>query len=290
MKWWQFIVIILGGTAIVWPLAASGQAPPSAGPVIGFLSSRAAGESSDVVSAFHRGLSEIGYVEGQNLAIEYRWAEGQYDRLPAFAAEMVRLPVSVLVAVGGEPSALAAKAATSTIPIVFTTGGDLTKVGLVASLSRPGGNATGISLLTTATEAKRLALLHELAPKAVVIGALVNPRYQEADAQSRELQEAARVIGLRLLISQAKDEKELEAAFAAFVQNRIDALLLSADPFFDTKRHRIVAWAAERQLRCLPLSGLRRGRRTDELRNQHHRWVPSRGQLYRANSQGREAG
>lgn len=172
MKWWQFIRIILGGTAIVWSLAASGQAPPGSGPVIGFLSSRSATDSAHLVSAFRKGLSENAFVEGQNVDVEYRWAEGRYDRLPAFAAEFVRRPVAVLVAVGGEPSALAAKAATSTIPIVFTTGGDPIKIGLVSSLSRPGGNATGVSLLTTAPEAKRLEFLHELAPNAAVVGAL----------------------------------------------------------------------------------------------------------------------
>jgi putative tryptophan/tyrosine transport system substrate-binding protein len=182
------------------------------------------------------------------VAIEFRWAQGQYDRLPALAVDLVGRRVAVLVAVGGEPSALAVKAATSTIPTVFTTGGDPVKIGLVASYNRPGGNATGVSLLTTVAESKRLGLLHELAPNAAVAGVLINPNYQEADAQARELQDAARAIGLRIHILYAKNEGELESAFAMFVQERIDALLLSADPFFDTKRDRIVAFAAQHRL------------------------------------------
>jgi putative ABC transport system substrate-binding protein len=182
------------------------------------------------------------------VAIEYRWAQGQYDRLPALAADLVSRGITLLVAVGGEPSALAAKAAAPTIPLVFTTGGDPVKIGLVTSLNRPGGNATGVSLLTTTPEAKRLGLLHELVPSAAAIGALINPNYQEAEGQSRELQEAARSIGRQLHIVYAKSEGELESAFATLVQERADALLVSADPFFDTRRDQIVAFAAQRRL------------------------------------------
>jgi putative ABC transport system substrate-binding protein len=217
-------------------------------PVIGFLSSRSPGDSAYLVVAFRKGLSEVGYDDGQNVAIEFRWAEGRYERLPALAADLVNRQVAVLVAVGGEPSALAAKAASSTIPLVFTTGGDPVKIGLVASLNRPGGNATGVSLLTTAPESKRLGLLHELAPSAALIGVLINPNYQEAEAQSRELQEAARSIGQRLHIVNAKNDEELESAFATLVQERANALLVSADPFFDTKRDRIIAFAARYRL------------------------------------------
>jgi putative tryptophan/tyrosine transport system substrate-binding protein len=238
-------ITLLGGAA-TWPLAARAQQPVM--PVVGFLSSRSPDESKHLVAAFRTGLQTVGYVEGQNVAIEYRWAEGQYARLPELAADLVRRGVAVLVTTGGEPSALAAKEATSTIPIVFTVGGDPVKVGLVASLNRPGGNATGVSLLTTAPEAKRLGLLNEVVPNAAVFGVLINPNYQEAEAQSREVQDAARAIGRQIQIANAGNDRELEAAFAALVQQRASALLVSADPFFDTRRDRIVALAAQFKL------------------------------------------
>ncbi len=239
-------IAFLSSAAVAWPLAAHAQQPQTL--VIGFLSSRSPGDSAYLVAAFRRGLGETGYVEGQNVAIEFRWAQGQYDRLPALVADLVNRQVAVLVAVGGEPSALAAKAASSTIPLVFTTGGDPVKIGLVDSLNRPGGNATGVSLLTSTPEAKRLGLLHELVPSAALIGVLINPNYQQAEAQARELQEAARSIGQRLHVVNAKNEGELESAFATLVQERADALLVSADPFFDTKRDRIIAFAAQYRL------------------------------------------
>jgi putative ABC transport system substrate-binding protein len=238
-------ITLLGGAA-TWPLAARAQQPVM--PVVGFLSSRSPDESKHLVAAFRTGLQTVGYVEGQNVAIEYRWAEGQYARLPELAADLVRRGVAVLVTTGGEPSALAAKEATSTIPIVFTVGGDPVKVGLVASLNRPGGNATGVSLLTTAPEAKRLGLLNEVVPNAAVFGVLINPNYQEAEAQSREVQDAARAIGRQIQIANAGNDRELETAFAALVRQRASALLVSADPFFDTRRDRIVALAAQFKL------------------------------------------
>jgi putative ABC transport system substrate-binding protein len=238
-------IATLGGAA-AWPLTVRAQQP--AMPVIGFLSSRSPGDSTTLVAAFRKGLSEAGYIEGQNIAIEYRWAEGQYDRLPALAAELVHRNVAVLVATGGEPSALAAKGATSAIPIVFTVGGDPVKDGLVASLNRPGGNATGVSLLTTTPEAKRLGLLHELVPGAAVVGVLIDPNSPDGEAQSRELRDAARTIGQRIHIANAKNEEELDLAFATFVQERADALLVSSDPFFDTRRDRIIAFAAQRRM------------------------------------------
>jgi putative tryptophan/tyrosine transport system substrate-binding protein len=237
----------LGGTAATWPLVVYAQQQPVV-PVIGYMSSRSPADSTVLVAAFRKGLSEAGYVEGQNVAIEYRWAEGQYDRLPAMAADLVQRGAAVLVTTGGEPSALAAKAATSTIPIVFTTGGDPVKIGLVESLNRPGGNATGISLLTTAPESKRLGLLHELVPGTKVVGVLIDPNYQESEAQARELRDAAGTISQRIHIAYAKNDGELELAFATLVQERADALLVSADPFFDTRRDRIIAFAAEHRM------------------------------------------
>jgi putative tryptophan/tyrosine transport system substrate-binding protein len=240
----EFIALV--GCAATWPRVVDAQ--QKAMPVIGFLSSRSPGDSTILVAAFRKALSEAGYVEGQNIAIEYRWADGQYDRLPALAAELVNRAVAVLVATGGEPSALAAKAATSTIPIVFTTGGDPVKIGLVASLNRPGGNATGVSLLTTTPEAKRLELLHDLVPGVKVVGVLIDPNYQEAETQSRELRDAARTIGQRIYIANAKNEGELDSAFGTLVQERADALLVSSDPFFDTRRDRIIAFAAQHRM------------------------------------------
>ena len=224
------------------------RAQQKAMPVVGFLSARGAGDSIVPLTAFRKGLNAAGYVENQNVTIDYRWAEGRYERLPEMAADLVGRQVNVIVAAGGEPSALAAKAATSTIPIVFTIGGDPVKAGLVSSYARPSGNITGISLLTTAPEAKRLGLLHDLVPKAATIGVLINPNYQEAGAQARELEEGARTLGLQLRIRHANTQAELEATFKGFVQDRIDALLVTAAPFLDTMRDRIVAFAAEDRL------------------------------------------
>ena len=245
----EFITLIGGAAAapsMFWPRLASAEQATM--PVIGFLSSRSPAESSHLVAAFRAGLQAGGYVEGQNVAIEYRWAEGQYDRLPALAVDLVRRGVAVLATTGGEPSALAAKAATSTIPIVFTVGGDPVKIGLVASLNRPGGNATGVSLLTTVPEAKRLGLLYELVPNAALIGVLINPNYQGAEAQSREVQDAARAIDRRIEIATAGNDRQLEAAFGTLVQQHADALLVGADPFFGTRRDRIIALAAQFKL------------------------------------------
>ena len=205
MKRRDFITFVCGA-AVTWPVVARAEQP--AIPLIGFLSSRAFNDSRHLVDAFRAGLQTNGYIEGQNVAVEYRWAEGHYDRLPALAAELVRSRVAVLVTTGGEPSVLAAKAATSSIPIVFTTGGDPVKMGLVASLSRPGGNATGISLLTTAPEAKRLGILHELAPRAAVVGVLIDPNYQQAEDQARELREAAKALNLQIEIALAGKDQE----------------------------------------------------------------------------------
>ena len=240
MKRREFMTL-LGGAAAAWPLAARGQ--QSAVPVIGFLGVRSP-DDTVTLAAFRRGLSEGGFVEGQNVTIEYRWAIGQYDRLPAQAAELVQKPVAVLVSAGGEPAALAAKAATSTIPIVFTIGDDPVKLGLVASYNRPGGNLTGINIFTTTLEAKRLGLLHELVPQAATIGVLLNANFPAAERQLRDVQEAARAIGLQIHALRANIDREIEVAFATVASQRIAALAVAASPFFTTRRDKVVALAA----------------------------------------------
>jgi putative ABC transport system substrate-binding protein len=194
--------------------------------------------------AFRQGLNETGYVEGQNVAIEYRWAEGQYDRLPALAADLARRQVAVIVATGGNAPALAAKAATANIPIVFVTGGDPVKAGLVVNLNTPGGSVTGVSMIYSALVPKRLELLHKLVAKVAGIGALVNPNYPEADLQRQELQEAAKAIGQQIRIVNAGTERDIDAAFATLAQRRIDGLLVANDPFFESSRNQIAALAA----------------------------------------------
>jgi putative tryptophan/tyrosine transport system substrate-binding protein len=236
------LLAALGGTAVAWPFAVRAQQP--AMPVIGFLNSVSAGPFRQFVDAFRRGLNETGFVEGQNVMIDYRWAEGQYDRLPELAADLVRRNVAVIVATGGSAPGLAAKAATATTPIVFIHALDPVKLGFVASLNRPGGNATGIYLFTAALEPKKLELLHELVPKAVVIGVLVNPRNPNVEAVSTGLQTAARTLGLQIHVVQAATEGEFGAAFATFVEQRISALVVAADPFFNARRAELVALAA----------------------------------------------
>ena len=234
-------ITLLGGAAAAWPLTARAQQPGM--PVIGFLGVRSP-DDTVTLAAFRRGLSEGGFVEGQNVTIEYRWAIGQYDRLPAQAAELVQKPVAVLVSAGGEPAALAAKAATSTIPIVFTIGDDPVKLGLVASFNRPGGNLTGINIFTTTLEAKRLGLLHELVPQAAAIGVLLNANFPAAERQLRDVQGAARAIGLQIHALRANIDREIEVAFETVASQRIAALAVAASPFFTTRRDKIVALAA----------------------------------------------
>ena len=230
------VITLLGGAA-AWPLAARAQHP--AMPVIGFLGVRSP-DDTVTLAAFRRGLSEGGFVEGQNVTIEYRWAIGQYDRLPAQAAELVQKPVAVLVSAGGEPAALAAKAATSSIPIVFTIGDDPVKLGLVASYNRPGGNLTGINIFTTTLEAKRLGLLHELVPQAAAIGVLLNANFPAAERQLRDVQGAARAIGLQIPALRANIDREIEVAFETVASQRIAALAVAASPFFTTRRDKAV--------------------------------------------------
>jgi putative ABC transport system substrate-binding protein len=234
-------ITLLGGAAASWTLAARAQ--QLAVPVIGYLSARSPEDTTHLVAAFRRGLVESGYVEGQNVAIEYKWALGQVDRLPALAAELASRSVAILVATGGDSAALAAKAATSTIPIVFSMG-DPVKAGLAASYNRPGGNATGINILTQTLDPKRLGLLHELVPQAATIGFLLNPDYPAAEEQSKDMQEAARAIGLHIHVLRANTDREIEAAFETVAQHRIGALAVAGSPFFDTRRDTLVALAA----------------------------------------------
>ena len=232
-------IALLGGAA-AWPFVARAQQP--AMPVIGLLTATSPAPFAPLMNAFRQGLSEAGYVEGQNLAIEYRWAEGHYDRLPALAADLVRRKVDLIVAMN-PPPALAAKNATSTIPIVFRGGDDPVGDGLVASLARPGGNLTGVSLADDVT-AKRFELLSELVPRVGVIALLVNPNTAYAERVIRDLQEAARAKGLQLHVLKAGSESEIDSAFASLVELHVDALVVAADPFLSGRREQFVALAS----------------------------------------------
>jgi len=236
----EFITLLSG--AATWPMAARAQQP--AMPVIGFLSGVSPEPFAKAVAAFQQGLKELGYIQGQNVAIEYRWAEGQYDRLPALAAELARRQVAVIVATGSNASALAAKAATSTIPIVFNSGDDPVKLGLVASLNQPGGNATGINFFIAQMEPKRLGFLHQLIPTASLIAVLLNPNNPSFDAQMTDIEEAARTLGRQIHVVNASSEQDIHVAFTTFVQLRAGALLVGADPFFNARREQLVTLAA----------------------------------------------
>jgi len=232
---------LLGGAAAAWPLAARAQQP--AMPVIGFLDPRSPNlsEVADQLRTFRQGLKDTGYVEGENVAIEYRWAEGQFDRLPALAVELVRRRVAVIVTNGGPATALAAKAATATIPIVFLVGQDPVELGLVASLGRPGGNLTGFNFLIAELTAKRLGLLREIVPGAARIAVLVNPANPtNAGTTLREVELAARTMGLQIQLFKASTSLEIEAAFATFVHERPDALFVGNDPFLTSRRVQLV--------------------------------------------------
>ena len=233
-------IAALGGAA-AWPLVARGQQP--AMPVIGFLNGQSAGTYAHLAEAFRKGLNETGYVEGQNLAVEYRWVEGQSDRLPELAADLVRRSVSVISAGGSPISSLAAKAATATIPIVFAFGGDPIKAGLVVSLNHPGGNVTGVSQLSSLLEEKRFGLLHELMPNAALIGVLINPTDLNTERQKSDLQAAARITGQQILFVNAASESDFDTAFTTLVKQRAGALIVASDPFFLNKRSKIVALA-----------------------------------------------
>ena len=236
------LLAALGG-AVAWPLAAWAQ--QSAMPVVGFLSGRSPGESAPYEAAFRLGLKESGYAEGENALTAFRWAEGQNHRLPALAADLVASRVAVIAAVGGGPSIMAAKAATATIPIVFTFGGDPVKAGFVASFDRPGGNITGVSWFGSALAAKRLELLLQLVPDASIVALLLNPNNpEEATPQSSDFAQAARQFRRQFHIVNAGSETEIDSAFRTLVERRVSALVVSSDPFFVNRRQQIVAHAA----------------------------------------------
>jgi putative tryptophan/tyrosine transport system substrate-binding protein len=239
-------ISLLGGAAAAWPFAARAQQPSM--PLIGFLHGGSAEANQGFTSTFRQGLKQTGFSEGQNLAIEFRWADGHYDRLPALASDLIGRQPTVIVAAGGDNSARAAIAATTTIPIVFVAGSDPSKSGLVRSLNKPGGNATGVSIFSTDVVGKRLDLLHELMPEATVIGMFVNPNNPNADTQIRGAQEAALARGVGLDVVNVGDDRDFDPAFARLLERRIEAVVVGADPIFFTKRYQLVALAARHAL------------------------------------------
>jgi putative ABC transport system substrate-binding protein len=245
MKRRQFITL-LGGAAAGWPIAARAQRATM--PVIGFLSSGSPQSDAWRLAAFRRGLNEAGYIEGRNVASEFRWADERYDRLPTLAIELVRSQPTLIVAVGGPAAALAAKSASETIPILFAIAGDPVQLGLVASVNRPGGNATGVSTLFSSIVAKQLETLHEVLPKAAVIGCLVNPKNPNAGTGIREAEEAARTLGLSLYIVNAGTDREIDTAFVALAQKLVDALVVVTDPLFNSRPDQLAALAMRHAL------------------------------------------
>jgi putative tryptophan/tyrosine transport system substrate-binding protein len=233
----EFITLV--GGAAAWPLA--GRAQQAAMPVIGFLSSLSPESALHLTEAFRRGLSEVGYVEGQNVTIEHKWALGRYDRLPELAAELAGRPVDILITVGGEPAAVAAKSATSTIPIVFMVGRDPVELGLVASYNRPGGNATGINLLNETIEPKRVGILRELLPQARIVAVLINPTFPPAEMQWRDIEAAARTFGMQTQTFRARTDGEIESAFQSITRQQIPALIVATDPLFVSRRDNLIA-------------------------------------------------
>ena len=245
-------ISLLGGAAAAWPLAAQAQQP--ALPVIGYLYSGTADANPHFVTEFRQGLSEIGYVEGRNLTIEYRWAAGQYDRLPELAADLVRRQVTVIAAPGNLASAFAAKAATATVPIIFAVGGDPVKLGLVASVNRPGGNLTGMNFYHSELGAKRLGLLREVVPAPAVVAVLVNPSNPETEEQLKDVENAAQAINQRILILNASNNSDIDTAFATLVRERANALLIAADTLFNNRRVQVVSLAARHAVPAIYVS------------------------------------
>ena len=235
-------ITLLGGAAAAWPLGVGAQ--QAAMPVIGFLGGGSPDAFAHVVDAFRQGLYETGFAEGQNVTIEYRWAEGQYDRLPALVADLIRQKPAVIVATGGDVGVRAAKKAATAIPIVFTSGSDPVAAGFVSSLNRPGDNVTGVSLFVSVLEGKKLELLRELVPMAAVIGFLVNPNNPRADVDTADMQAAARALGKLLLILKADGEHDFDAVFTNLAQQRVDALVVHTEPFFLSRRDHLVELAA----------------------------------------------
>jgi ABC-type uncharacterized transport system substrate-binding protein len=238
-------IALLSGAAAGWPFALRAQQPL---PVIGFLSSLSPSELTFVMPAFHQGLNEVGFVEGRNITIEYRWAEGHYERLPALSADLVRLQVVVIAAISGTPAALAAKAATTTIPIVFAIGGDPVTPGLVTNLSHPGGNITGVSFYTSPVVTKRLELARELVPRGTTIAVLVNPDNPPSVTEGTTVQQAAAALGQTIQIVNASTGGQIDAAFATISQQRIGALIVSSDPLFFIERNKLVVLTARHAL------------------------------------------
>src|SRR5262245_49431245 len=234
-------ITLLGGAAVVWPLTARAQQPGM--PVVGFLHYASATTLMHLAEAVRRGLKEADYIEGQNVAFEYRWAEGHYDRLPALAADLVRRQVAVITA-GGAVAAQAAKEATATIPVVFTSGADPVASGLIASLSRPGGNLTGVSLLSAEMGAKRLELIHDLLPKARTVAMMINPTFPGAEAEMAEVETAGRTIGVQIHGARATTPSDIDADLAVFSQLRVDAFIVGADGYFITRRDQLATLAA----------------------------------------------
>ena len=236
----EFIKLI-GNSTLVWPLAARAQ---TAAPVVGFINSGSSQPQALAVAAYRRGLEETGFIDGKNVLIESRWVDGEYDRLPGLIADSIKRNVAVIMA-GGPPAAQAARKATSTIPVVFTTGDDPVQAGLVDSINRPAGNLTGVHIFFSELEAKKLGLLLEIVPQATMIAALVNPGYRRADGQAKELTAAAQKFGQQIQIVRAGSEGEIRTAFATMKESKIGGLIVAADPFFNAKRDQIVSLAAQ---------------------------------------------
>lgn len=239
-------IALLGGAATAWPVTGHAQRPVV--PVIGFLNPVSPNGFEDRLRGFRQGLKETGYIEGENVVIDYRWAEGQLERLPELAADLVRRHVNVIAAFGGDTPALAAKTATATIPIVFLNGSDPIKAGLVTSLNRPGGNVSGISLLAGAVNAKRLELIHELVPQVALMAVITNPLVSEVETRSSDLQEAARTLGLQLLIQSVRSQRDLEMAFSTISDRSVGALFVDGNPFFVSRRDQLIRLAAHHRL------------------------------------------